>query len=330
MATFMSFLKKQSSMTQDVRNPFCVTLSSDVFVNALLEIIWARVLQNTLRRCIFKATNSNEIIRSWGFSSQNGKGLVEYVAEAMADCSEVALAFEDSVLRKMTSDEEKTFIAGGKIAKGKIILDFTGFKKSVIAKFYLNQLFLINQTRSTQWGIAGALIFRLKGIRELVANGRVFDKEASSKVTDSVKKGGTAEIDADDKIGGTDSVNSDIITQGRASIISDMAFAMDLTTSMLTREITTGGLSVDAEADIMAEAEVLEFYYYSICEPVINQLYGVSNVTYRADRWRSLESRLRALSMLEASEFWQKKSDEEKIKVWDELLGFQDTNSSSQ
>lgn len=329
MATFFGFIKKrENSIVQDLRNPFCACMKKGAFVEATLNIIWARVLQNTLRRCVFKSKNDDEIMRSWGFSAQYGKGLVDYVAAAMSDCTSVYLTFESGVLREMTDEEKKDFIAGGGIGKGKIGLEFSDFKKSDIARFYLEQLYQINQTRMTQWGIAGSLILRLNGVRDLVASNKIFDKDAASSIVSAVRRGEAVEVDGGDKIGGVDSIHTDIISQGRNSVVDDMAFALGLPSSMLTQKTTTGGLSVDAEADVISEAEALEFYFYAICEPVLKQLYSVADVTYRNDRYLSLESRLRSLAMLEASEYWSTLDDKEKEKIWDELLGFQDTNTT--
>lgn len=339
MGLWSPFSKVSDTPVDDAPQPFSVCMNKKDFVDYQVIGVFSKVLMRTLTRVSFTAPDQQQIINTWSDSfSGDGKGLVTFLAEAMnTNEKNLGLIYEKTggVLRRMTNDElsnyQKLSSAQRMLETGKIVFDFSNFKRAKVAHLYFDGLFYLNQIRASQWGVAGITVLKAGEQTELDKMTNQQARQASedaSRVAKGISTGKMVWLAKGSELGGAANINADVIKYAREDLFKEMSMSLNIPYHFLTGEVTTGGIGDYSEADLQSENELLRETYFAIIQPCMNTLYGVKDCSFIDDRWRTLESRTRTLSMLEASEFWSTRSPETKESIWAELLNIGDSNLS--
>jgi hypothetical protein len=303
--------------------PFAVKIESDLFIEIKIIGLYKRILTQCIKRSIWNNPNKDAIERSFYDSfenSENVNGLVSFIATAMFKRTTKALVWKHDVLREATKEEENLINKDYKtVAKSNngIIINFKNYNLTKILIHYYAQMWTLNMARNTTVNIAAALKIGVDGLREMVNASNAEDAVKQAKlINDALKNGKSVLTDSKDNVGTLGTVDVGPLVSARDQIYSEMSQDTGLPVSFISGEPTSGA-SILGDADLNRESDALEEYWLSIWKPIIKNLYKVNDISYRNDRWRMLESKLRSVAIMETLETL---TEEEKRKKTEEIL----------
>lgn len=301
------------------QNPFTLPITGTDFVSISNRSFWEKIIRRTFNRTIYTdADNKITLAMLDSFDdSEANKGVINYIVDGIVNRSaSVALKYDlpTGVVLRMSQLEIKEYNKAVVKPKNQIVLNFSGWDKSKISAMSFTLIYLLNQIRITQWGVAGSLVVKLNNAREKLQNNQSINAEVSS-IINALKDSRGVALDGGDSVGGVDSLHTEVIKQASQDVYRDLAALIDLPYSLVTNEATTGA-SVIGDADANAESDALESYYWSIMVPVFTKLFGVTPA-YRKEKWRSYESKARTAQLISMQDML---SDQTKSRMVAEIF----------
>lgn len=324
--------RRESAQTlSDKPYPFHVEIERDLFMRLKIEGLYKRILSDCVRRSIWTHQHKSDIERAFYDcfeNSENNRGLVSCVANAMYNRTSKTLVFRDGVLREATRDEAKEIKTDYKLVsksdKG-IIINFTNYELTRILRHYFSQMYDVNMSRTTAVNVASAVKIQISKLREMVNNDDASNAISQAReIVDALQNGRPALLDADDKVDAAAQIDVDPIVSAKEDIYSEISQQTGLPVAYISGIATTGA-SVIGDADINRESEGLEPYWLSIWKPIVSGLFGIKDMQYRTDRWRAMESKVRTIAMVESLDTL---SDAEKRQITEHLLELSDATQN--
>lgn len=296
--------------------PYALSIKETIFINIKTQNLYERILKKCFHKTSGYPEKSKDLIAySMFFNSEEGSqknGTIPLVAKAMTDKKKLYLVYNPSIgLTKEATGEQITQIddkykstnnAVSKINNGLVgmKLDFSQYIMTDLVKCYMGLIYSVMNSAHTQIKLSESVQVKIEKLRENITIMTAEDAIKQAKAVVEALKGGKSIM-----IGSGDSViqtiiNSESVEKALDMINSLLAADIGLSLSFVSGKLTSG-MSVTGEADTNYEDIGIKDFWVSIWKPICSKLYDSPKVTYKTDRWRSLEPKMRALTYIENS-----------------------------
>jgi hypothetical protein len=325
----MSFLKAFNfsapySINAELPELYPFSLEYSEFVNSDIKSIYTKILTDVVDRT--QGISEELEMNLWDncLANEASKGLVTLLSEAMTYKKDLYLVFQNDVLRKATQ-QELTTIRDDYQSKGfsdiGVYISFGSYKRTDMLRVYSEMEYSVLNSLNKKLNISSAMMFKMSGLRESVANSNKEPIETQAKtMTSALALGRNVLMDQNDSI---EMAVPDMATTKEAIefLDSKRAFYLNLPNSYITGSLTSG-IGSTGESDTKAIERGLRGYYVSIIKPVVEALFGIS-LSYKSQDFRMIQTAFEAIKTFElvGNDYI---SDENKKLIVDRLLDIDD------
>lgn len=284
--------------TNELPDTFPFPIKEGVFIENDIRTIYIRILTDTLRRTQGLKEDYEGLLWDNCVYSQEGKGLVSLIADAMAKQNELFLVYKKELdLIRVADQGEKAKIQADykKMNKSEtgIYLTFKDFTQTDMMKVYSALEFCTIRSLFKSMNLSSAIQFKMSDLRKSVNTidaKAVIDQAAA--IAKGMKDGKDALMDSNDIVEtATPAVEAtknaiDFIAQKRS-------FYLGLPASYITG-LAPKGLGDTGEGDAKAVERGLLAYYYVIIKPVLEDLLD-AKTTFKTEDFYAISTALSAL-----------------------------------
>ena len=329
---FFSFWNNESGNTTELVAPYTFGIKERIFIDVKTQNLYERIM----KRCFHKTSgynkkNSDNISYSVFFNSEEGSqdnGTIPLVARAMTDKARIYLVYDSNtgLVKKANSDQQKIIDDKYNTVNNTVSslgaglfgmkLDFSKYIMTDLVKCYMGMIYSIMKSANTQIKLSESLQIKIDKLRENISTNSKDDANTQALgIVNALKDGHSILISAGDSVVQT-IINSESIDSALDMVNSLLASDIGLSLSFVSGKLTSG-MSATGDADINYEDTGIKDYWVSVWKPICNKLYDSPDVKYKSDRWRSLESAMRSLTLIENSGIIP---EETKQKLVNEIL----------
>jgi hypothetical protein len=294
--------KNYAASSSELPDIYPFPVEYKLFVDNDLIALFSKILTD----CIERSEGVPESIQPalWDncLASENAKGLITLMSEAMANRAELFLIYKAGVLRKATNDEaeqiKKDYEARAFSALG-VYISFKNYRRSEMLRIYSAMEFAVLNSLNKSMNLAKAIQLKMSKMRDSVG---LVDKDAiveqAQAIAQSLACGKDVLLDGEDKIE-TSVPDMDPTQKAIGFLDAKRAFITCLPLSYITGEQATG-IGSTGQADAKAVERGLLQYWVSIIKPVLKELFGVT-VTFKSQDFALIDSATSALTAFEAT-----------------------------
>jgi len=301
---FGSIFKSSSESTDTVlKAPFSMTVDSEIFCRIKTELLYKKILNRVFSRC--EGAKDKEKISSLFDSMERSgapRGLISLLAHAMTYKQEIAIIYENGVVRKANEKEKNDIIADYKrTSKSSIgvLVDFKNYYLTDLVIAYMSMIYDILISMNTQVGLAKSLQIKISSLRGTVsAVGKDEPIQQAKDINEALKAGRSVLMDKNDQVESL-KIDSGSIDSAIKFVCSLLAAELGVSLSFITGELTTG-MSATGEADANADEYGFQDFFNSIFKLVCDKLYGW-DLQFMSDDWRYFSSMIGSLIAVENS-----------------------------
>lgn len=312
---FFNFGRESGKATELVA-PYSFGVAERLFITVKTQNLYERILKRCFHKTSgYKTDNVDNISYSVFFNSEEGSqenGSIPLVAKAMTEKARIYLVYDSKtgLVKRANSDQQKilddkyntvnnTVSALGAGIFG-MKLDFSKYIMTDLVKCYMGMIYSIMKSANTQIKLSESLQIKIDKLRENISTNSKDDANSQAlEIVDALKDGRSILISAGDSVVQT-IINSESIDSALDMVNSLLASDIGLSLSFVSGKLTSG-MSATGDADINYEDTGIKDYWVSIWKPICTKLYDSPDVKYKSDRWRSLESSMRSLTLIENS-----------------------------
>lgn len=319
MKFFANIFKNSESTETELESPFKITICREDFCNMKTKVLFKKILHRCYSRS--EGASGEEKIASLFDSNERsgaGRGLISLLAHAMTYKEEIAIIYQDGIVRRVTNDEKREIEADykktAKSSKG-VLVDFRKYELTDLVMAYMSIVYDILNSMNTQVGLAQALQIKVNALRGTVSiAGKDEPVQQAKDINEALLKGRSVLMDKNDVVE-TLTLNSDSTKNAISLINALMATDLGVSLSFVNGELTTG-MSATGEADENANEYGFQDYFNSIFKPTCDPLYGWK-LTFVTDDWRWFNALADKLIIIENSSIL---SDEQKSLFVNRLI----------
>lgn len=268
----------------------------DAFVRANVMAIYRKLLTDCVKRTEGIDDKNMHAVFDNCAGSESNKGLISYLAEAMACQADLFLVYKEGVLRRADSNEQekirKEYKENTKSKSGAFIT-FRNLEMSDQLKVYacLEYAILCNLHKSLN--LAKAVQYKFSEIRKSVS---LMDKDEvlnqAKDLAEALRAGKDVSLDKEDEIT-TAKIDMGPTKEATLFLDTKRAFALNMPLSWITGE-QTPGIGSSGEQDTRAVDFGLSHYHISIVKPSFKEVFQ-DDVSFKSHDFRMFKTGFEAI-----------------------------------
>jgi hypothetical protein len=301
---FGSLFKTTSEATETLLGaPYRLSFTKEVYCRMKTEILFEKILH----RCYSRsegAKDEQKIASLFDSSERSGSpsGLISLVSSGMTKKEQLAIVYDNGIVRKATFDEEQVIKDDyEKVAKSStgVLISFKDYYLTDLVNGYYGMIYDILASMNTQVGLAQALQIKINNLRGTVSVAGSDEPIKQAKdINEALKEGRSVLLDKNDQVEVL-TINSDAVSSAITLVNSQLASDLGMPLSFVNGELTTG-MSATGEADTNQQEEGLQDFFNSIFKPICDKLYEW-DLRFVSDDWRYFSSMIGSLIIVENS-----------------------------
>jgi hypothetical protein len=249
------------------------------FIKMDIMTIYSRILTDVFERTQNIPDEKLALLWDNCLASESKDGLVTLLAKAMYEKADLFLVYSKvaNVVRKATLAEQdqikKEYADGAKNPSG-VYVTFKNFDLTEMLKIYSLLEYCTIGSLHKSMNLSKAVQVKIKELRSSIANSDASSAIAQAKqIAIALNDGKAVLIDGEDTI---ETAKPDL-TASEASMVfinKKRSFYLGLPASWITGDAISG-MSDTGAADAKSTERGLKGYYFSICKPVVEALFGI-------------------------------------------------------
>lgn len=297
MFGFLNF-NKTSSGENEIAEIFPLSMPKIDFIHCDIMTTWTKILTDTVARCHGLPKQYDSIWWDSFVETQNSKGLITLLSEAMAHKRELFLVYsKETKILRIADQVEQTKIKDDYKKLGSspvgVYVSFQQFKKTDILFLYSALEYCTIASLHKTLNIAKAVQVKISDIRSSInLSDASVAIEQGQNVATALRNGNDILIDVKDDIT-TAKPDVEAIEASMKFINGKRAYYLGLPLSYIDGE-QTSGMNSTGEQDTRAVERGLKAYFESIIKPLISDLLGVE-LKFKSQDFRNINSALEAL-----------------------------------
>lgn len=288
--------------TTELRECFPMEILQGTFIKTDVATIYTRILVDVLERTQGISADNQALLWDNCLASESAKGLVTFIAEAMAEKASLFLVYDQAVkvIRKATSTEQATikddYAKAGESSVG-VYINFSKYDRTDMVKFYSGLEYSTVASLYKQMNVSKAIQFKMNDLRASV--GLAAASPATSQavaMSTALGQGRNLLMDGKDMI---EMAKPDLTSTNSAMdfIAQKRSFYLGLPASYWTG-IASKGIGDTGQGDARKVSEGLKSYFYSIVKPCVEAIFG-NVVTFEDSDYDNIASANETLKTFE-------------------------------